>query len=147
MGIIVTRAYSAIFVACMLISMPLHAKKPVLPTPETIPEAPTLTAEDLVNLVGNTPDLIIVDARITKDRAHGHIEGSISLPDIDTSCNKLDDIIPNKATPAAFYCNGIKCGRSVRAVKIAKLCGYQNLHWFRGGFDEWQSRGFPILKE
>jgi len=139
--------YHLVVLTSLLLCLPVQAQKPVLPTPKTIAEAPTLSAEEFITLVGNTPNLVIVDARISKDRSHGYIEGSLSLPDIKTSCNNLANILPEKTTPVVFYCNGIKCGRSVRSIKIANLCGYTNLHWFRGGFDEWKQKDFPILKK
>jgi len=123
------------------------AHKPVLPTPEHIDEARTVSAEAFIDLVEKTPGIKVIDARVSKDRVHGFIQGSISLPDIDTSCNRLSEIIPEKQSPVAFYCNGLRCGRSVRAVKIAHLCGYRNMYWFRGGFDEWTAKGYPVLKE
>ncbi len=91
-------------------------------------------------------DLLLIDSRIESDRMHGYIEGSVSLPDIETSCVALQKIAPSQKQALLFYCNGVKCGRSVRAVRIAELCGYDNLYWFRGGFEEWLSKGFPFLK-
>lgn len=115
--------------------------------PEHIAGVQTLVAEDVVKLATNTPDLVIIDARIQGDRKHGYLEDSVSLPDIETNCTSLKKIIPSKHSPALFYCNGIKCGRSVVAIKIAKSCGYTNLHWFKGGFEEWKTRGFQYTRD
>jgi rhodanese-related sulfurtransferase len=115
--------------------------------PEHIAGVKTLTAEDVVELAMKIDDLIIVDARIAADRKHGYIEDSVSLPDIKTSCAALGKIIPSKNSPALFYCNGIKCGRSVVAIKIATSCGYTNMYWFKGGFEEWKNKGFQYAKD
>jgi rhodanese-related sulfurtransferase len=115
--------------------------------PEHIAGAKTLVAEEVVELAMSTSDLIIIDARIKDDRKHGYIEDSVSLPDIETNCTKLKQIIPSKNSPTLFYCNGIKCGRSVVAIKIAKSCGYTNMYWFKGGFQEWQTKGFQYTKD
>ena len=136
-----------ISLAGLLLASSVAAQSPVLPTPENIPEAQTVNAEEFIELIGKTPGIKVIDARVTKDRVHGFIEGSVSLPDLDTSCNALTEIIPEKNSPVAFLCNGIRCGRSVRAIKIAHLCGYRNMYWFRGGFDEWTAKGYPVLKE
>ena len=53
----------------------------------------------------------------------------------------------NKDHNVLFYCNGVKCGRSVVAVGVAKKCGYSNIYWFRGGFEAWLKEGFPFVKE
>ena len=41
----------------------------------------------------------------------------------------------------------MKCGRSAKAIVIALQCGYSNIYWFRGGFEEWLSKGYPYLQE
>lgn len=115
--------------------------------PDNIQDAVTVDAEKLIELVQSDEKFVLIDSRITKDREHGYIEGSVSLPDIDTSCNELKQFIPTMKSPALFYCNGVKCGRSVKAIRIALTCGYSNLYWFRGGFDEWEKKGFPVIKE
>jgi len=89
---------------------------------------------------------VIVDARKNSDHLKGFIEGSISLPDTDTNSESLAAIINDKHTPVVFYCNGVKCARSVKAAKIAVESGYSNIFWFRGGWDEWINKGFPITK-
>ena len=115
--------------------------------PDDIPGVETLTAEGLIEKANNTEGLVIIDSRISKDRAIGYIEDSVSLPDINTNCDTLKKLIENKQTPLLFYCNGVKCGRSVVAVKIAKSCGYKNLSWFRGGFEEWQEKGYQYMTQ
>ena len=46
-----------------------------------------------------------------------------------------------------FYCNGVKCDRSVKSVNIALGCGYVRLYWFRGGFEEWRRKDYHYLKK
>lgn len=115
--------------------------------PENITGAIKVDAEGLINLAERLPNMVIIDARIRMDRRQGYIEDSLSLPDIQTDCVTLKTIIPSKQQPALFFCNGIKCGRSVKSINIAKQCGYKTLYWFRGGFEEWKNKGFPYVKE
>ena len=98
-------------------------------------------------MVDSVPDLIVIDSRIPGDRKQGYVEGSISLPDVETNCKTLATNIPSKKSAALFYCNGVKCGRSAKAIKIALSCGYNNVYWFRGGFEEWLAKGYPYLQE
>lgn len=118
-------------------------------------EAETLThiegvtpvdAEGLIKLANEFESLIMIDARIAQDRQQGYIEGSISLPDIETNCTTLATIQPDVRQPLAFYCNGPKCGRSGKASQIAKACGYQQIYWFRDGFEAWRNQGFLFIK-
>lgn len=116
-------------------------------TPEYIDDVIMVGAEGIIELIGKNKDLVLVDSRIRGDRKKGFIESSVSLPDTETDCGSLAKIIKNKNSPALFYCNGVKCGRSAIAIKIAKRCGYKELYWFRGGFEVWMEKGFPFLKD
>jgi rhodanese-related sulfurtransferase len=115
-------------------------------SPDTIEGTTKIDAETLIQLAQQNPDLIIIDSRISSDRRQGFISGSISLPDTDTNCVSLLTIIYRKDNPVVFYCNGPKCRRSDRAVAIARDCGYSNLYWFRGGFEEWRNKQYLISK-
>ncbi|MCF6257882.1 MAG: rhodanese-like domain-containing protein [Gammaproteobacteria bacterium] len=115
--------------------------------PESIEATVNVNAEEFIELVENNPELVIIDSRIRGDRIQGFIEGAISLPDTDTTCDSLSKIIRKKETASLFYCNGIKCIRSSKAIKIALNCGYSNIYWFRGGFGEWLEKGYPYLQE
>lgn len=116
-------------------------------SPETIDDTIKVTAEELIGLVEKKDNLIIIDSRIPGDRRQGFIESSLSLPDTDTNCVSLAKVISKKNSPSLFYCNGVKCGRSAKAIKIALSCGYSNIYWFRGGFEEWLEKGYPYLQE
>jgi rhodanese-related sulfurtransferase len=116
-------------------------------SPPSIEGSTLVDAEGFIELVGSTPDLRVIDSRIPGDRKQGYVEGSVSLPDVDTTCKTLAGVVPSKSSPTLFYCNGVKCGRSAKAVKIALGCGYSNIYWFRGGFEEWLAKGYPYVQE
>jgi len=115
-------------------------------TPVRIEGVTNVDAEGLIEKVMNTPELVLIDSRITADRKEGYIEGSISLPDIDTTCDSLEIIAPDRNTPVMFYCNGIKCGRSAKAAQIAIDCGYTDVYLFRKGMEEWQEKQYPLVQ-
>ena len=128
----------------MLLSLPALSGHEV---PEKINGAEVISAEKLLDEVLEHPELVIVDARHGGDRNEGYIEGSINLPDTDTDCNSLANIIPTHDNPATFYCNGVMCERSANAISKAVVCGYKNIYWLRGGFNEWKTKGFPYLSK
>ena len=115
--------------------------------PASVQGAANVDAEGLIALVQERGDLVLIDSRISANRKHGFIEGSLSLPDVATDCNTLASHIATPSTPVLFYCNGPNCLRSSNAVTIARECGYQTLYWFRGGFLEWKQKGYAYLKE
>lgn len=116
-------------------------------SPESIDGTTKVDAEAFIGLFDEIPNLTIIDSRIPGDRKQGFIEGSISLPDVDTTCESLSKFISKKDSPSLFYCNGVKCGRSAKAIEIALSCGYSNIYWFRGGFEEWLDKGYPYLQQ
>ena len=116
-------------------------------TPETVPGSTRVNAEEVIDLVEKVTDLVIIDARIALDRKQGFIEGSHSLPDVETTCITLAKLAPGKKRPVLFYCNGVKCGRSAKAIATAQSCGYATIYWFRGGFEEWKAKAYPFVTE
>lgn len=115
--------------------------------PENIPGVTRVDADAVLALVEKTPRLVIIDSRIAMDRKQGYIEGSLSLPDAETSCAALARLLGTKNRPVLFYCNGVKCGRSVVAARIARECGYTRIYWYRGGFEDWKQKGLPYLRK
>lgn len=131
---------------CLLLLLPLSAAAGKISVPESIAGVTTLDAEGVIELAERLPGLIIIDARQRMDRRQGYIQGSVSLPDVETRCDSLKAMLATLDTPALFYCNGVNCGRSVIAAQVAKGCGYTQLYWFRGGFEEWKRKGYPFLQ-
>lgn len=113
--------------------------------PESIPGVKTVNAKSLLNMLVDDKDLMVFDARILKGREKGYIENSIHMPDIETDCSALSKMVTDLSSPVAFYCTSSKCGRSLNAVRIAQQCGFSNLFWFRGGFEDWKAQGYPYL--
>lgn len=118
------------------------AEKPKVP--EYIEGTTRVSAEEVIELVETRPDLVIIDARKVSDHEKGFIEGSINLPDTETTPESLATHVSGKDTPVLFYCNGVRCGRSVKSAEMALSWGYSNVHWFRGGWEEWTEKGYPV---
>ena len=122
--------------------------KPKIVVPEMIAGVDTVSAEQVIEILTSDNPPILVDARIKKDREYGHIESSISLPDIETNCDTLAaTVTTDKDKHIMFYCNGVQCGRSVVSIKVARSCGFHKLSWFKGGFAEWKEKGYQYVKK
>jgi rhodanese-related sulfurtransferase len=115
-------------------------------SPESIDGTTIVDAAGLIETVRQVPGLVLIDSRIKADRKEGFIEGSVSLPDTETDCESLAEIVPTRTTPVLFYCNGINCGRSATTASIAVDCGYTNVYWFRKGMEEWLEQEFPLVQ-
>ena len=106
-----------------------------------------VTAEEAIELIGSMDDLVVIDARKVSDHEKGWIEGSISLPNTETTPESLAKAAPSKSAPLLIYCNGVKCGRSYESAQKAMEYGYSKIYWFRGGMEEWEAKGLPVVKE
>lgn len=115
-------------------------------TPNQIPGTTHISAEELIELVEEFDELVIIDARKSGEWEKGHVEDSIALPNTETDESALAKVLSSKETPVVFYCNGVKCGRSVESAKMAVSFGYKKIYWFRGGWEEWTAKGLPIAK-
>ena len=131
--------------ATLLLMACLHVSAEEI-VPDAIPGTTKISAEELISLAQEEADLVIIDSRKVSDHKDGYIEGSINLPDTETDPASLAKHIPGKGTPVIFYCNGIKCGRSVTSAKVAVAAGYRNIYWFRGGWAEWNEKGYPVVR-
>lgn len=149
MGFLLSLTYKKTIqlLACIVVFTSVNIRADEIKSPDFIEGVEKVSAEGVIDLIDQIDELIIVDSRIEGDRKSGYLESSVSLSDIETDCKSLAKILPKKTSPALFYCNGIKCGRSAVAIEIAKQCGYKNLYWFRGGFEMWLEKGFPFLKK
>jgi rhodanese-related sulfurtransferase len=116
-------------------------------SPPSIEGAVTIDAEKLIALMVQRKDTVLIDSRLETDRVDGYIEGSVPLVDTRTDCDSLARLIGTRTTPVIFYCNGVRCERSGRAVRIAVSCGYREVYWFRGGIKDWQLKKFPLIQD
>ena len=132
------------FFSIIILNGAAWAEKPL--APEKLPGTILVGAEETVELIVNTPNLLIIDSRKGVEHLKGHIQGSISLLDTEMTLEQLSKHAPDKSTPLLFYCNGERCLRSSRAAIKAQDWGYKLIYWFRGGWNEWLEKGMPVSR-
>lgn len=136
--------FTTVCLLLLLVNGVAWAEKPV--APDKIPGMIRVDAEEAVQLIINTKDLVIIDARKDNEYSKGHIQGAISLLNTEMTLESLSFHVPDKATPLLFYCNGERCLRSSRAATKAHDWGYKLIYWFRGGWNEWLDKGMPVAR-
>lgn len=114
--------------------------------PTQIKGAVTVNAQQIIELITKTPDIVILDNRKQEDFAAGHIEGAVRLIDTDVTPDALAKAIKAKDAPVLFYCNGLKCGRAAKAAEKAIELGYQKVYYYALGMDEWNKQGLPVVR-
>ena len=94
-------------------------------------------------LDSNPVDFVVIDARNPEEYQEVHIKGAINLP--QKKFSKYAHLLPkDKSTRIIFYCNGIKCGKSKKAAKMALEMGYSNVLVYAEGMPVWEEKGMPI---
>ena len=139
------------------------------PTPPTVPHARTIDTARLLTLM-ETGKAVLVDVQPVvvrpETREFGmqwlpatvryHIAGSAWLPNVGhgelsprmeryfrDNLRRLTGGDPVR--PLVFYCV-LDCWMSWNAVQRAATYGYRNLYWYRGGTDEWEEDGQPLVE-
>ena len=115
--------------------------------PENIPGATRVSAEEVVDLILSNPDMIIIDSRKKTEYLKGHIEGAINILNTELALDDLEAVAPDRTQAVLFYCNGTRCLRSSDSIDKAVGWGYTNIFWFRGGWQEWTEKRFPVITE
>jgi PQQ-dependent catabolism-associated CXXCW motif protein len=52
---------------------------------------------------------------------------------------------PDLNQPVVFYCSNSECWLSVNAAMRARMMGYTQVIWYRGGFAAWTQAGLPTV--
>ncbi|MEN8142325.1 MAG: transglutaminase domain-containing protein, partial [Thermodesulfobacteriota bacterium] len=102
-----------------------------------------IDTDSLKGLLDRGSEISVFDARNPEEYQEVHIRGAGSLPQ-----KKFDEFIhllpKDKSQPVVFYCNGVKCGKSKKAAKMALALGYENVLVYAEGMPVWEEKGMPI---
>jgi len=136
-----------------LLSLQAYAKAPLVP--QELSGATVLSVEECKKLL--EAKVKVFDVRNELEYEDGHLPGAVSLPYKEKSAKSvnfdmavdhfnLTRLPADKDIPIVFYCNGESCWKSYKASVTAIQAGYKKVFWFKGGFPEWVSKGFPVEK-
>jgi rhodanese-related sulfurtransferase len=121
-------------------------------TPRSLQGVTIVSAEEAAEMMKK--GIPLYDTRVEEEHREGHIKGAKWLPygeksakevGFDASKDRFDiDRITDKSAPVVFACNGPECWKSYKSCVAALKAGYTQVYWFRGGFPEWASKGYPV---
>lgn len=134
------------FAALCALVLLAYAPVALADAPAEIKGAKTVNAEQVIDLITKTQNVVVLDNRKQEDFAAGHIEGAVRLIDTDVSAESLAKHVKSKDAPVLFYCNGMKCGRAAKAAEKAISLGYSNVYYYALGMEEWSKKGLPLVK-
>ncbi len=122
-------------------------------TPTLLPGAKVIGAEEVIALMQR--EATFFDVRTNEEYSKSRVKGAKLLPYKEVSKKEVDfdplkdefkltEVVADRNAALIFACNGAECWKSYKAAKVAVGAGYKNVHWFRGGFPEWRSKGLPL---
>ncbi len=103
-----------------------------------------VSSEEAASLIGQRPEMIVLDVRTAGEFRGGHIEDAINVSYFSLSFRKrLKELDPNAA-----YLVHCKSGhRSNRSVAIMLSKGIKDITHLDGGFDAWKDAELPFVSD
>ena len=125
-------------------------------TPTTVQGGKVISLTE-AKALADAKSAVFVDTRAVVNFGKGHIPGAVpvsykeksdKVANFDPSGDSLDmaKLPADKAKAVVFYSDGPTGWKSYKAAVMAVKAGYSNVHYFRGGFSEWESKGMPVSK-
>lgn len=111
----------------------------------SIPVPVEFSIEDLEPLT-TVNQAVIIDTRSREEYCQGHIPGAISIPFTEFNAGRVDLTSLGTDLQLVTYCEGASCQQSLDVAVQLSLLGYDNVAFYIGGWEEWLSRGKPIVK-
>jgi len=124
------------------------------PTPLMAPGVTTVTTVQVMTEMQNNRRMVLIDA--LQNQHALTIRGAVHLPYAgsfgtfndrfqSTLANTLNSLVQgHREVPLVFFCQGIRCWESYNAALRARVAGFPNVFWYRGGLAAWQEAGFPM---
>jgi rhodanese-related sulfurtransferase len=88
--------------------------------------------------------VIFIDVRKDKDWEAGRIPGAVHLELKKVFNEDSFSKVVKKDQEVVIYCNGVHCKRSPKGVAKAVGWGYAKVYWYRLGFPDWKTGGYPV---
>jgi len=138
-----------------LVFMNAHAQDARPETPIKVKGAKVISVEEGKKLLD--AKAAFFDVRSAINYGKGHVPGAAALPykgksddveNFDQSQDQLDasKLPADKGATIVIYSDGPKGWKSYKASVLAVKAGYTNVHYMRGGYAEWQSKGLPTAQ-
>lgn len=105
--------------------------------------SPVVTAEELIALLSERPDLRLLDVRTAGEFETAHISGAYNVP-LDTLAEHGPEIQAAIQQPLVLVCQS--GGRARQAEAVLKRAGMPNLHVLEDGMNGWLAAGKPVVR-
>ena len=103
-----------------------------------------VSVTELKAMLGDRPDILLIDVRTDKEWEDGHLPGAAFLDFLEDDFESIAFTLP-KDRPIALYCAA--GGRSEDAMKRMAKAGFSELYNLRGGFYDWEDAGETVSND
>ena len=104
----------------------------------TVPE---ISSPDLDLLIEKDQAPFILDVRTEPEFNEGHIQGAVNLP-LGSLKGEINHLNIDPDRPVVAICRSAH--RSIPAVRLLSLAGFNNARQLQGGMIAWLSEGYPV---
>lgn len=123
-------------------------------TPKSISGAKVISVDEGKTLAGSKAAAFF-DTRSALNFGKGHVPGAVTasykeksekVEGFDASKDDFDfaRLPADKSAKVVFYSDGPTGWKSYKAAVLAVRAGYKNVMYMRGGFAEWEAKGYAV---
>lgn len=105
-----------------------------------------ITKEKVLEMMENGEDFTLVEVLAEEDYKKGHVPKAINIP-VDRIEKDAEKLLPDKDKVIVVYCASFLCSASTGATRLLQSMGYTRVLDYKGGKDDWQKAGLPLLTE
>jgi len=105
-----------------------------------------ISKEKVFEMLENEEDFKLVEVLSEEDYKSGHLPKAINLP-ADQIESKAAEVLPDKEQKIVVYCSGFLCTASSGSARMLQQMGYKNVLDFKGGKEDWEKAGLPLISE
>ncbi|PIQ69209.1 MAG: sulfurtransferase [Candidatus Taylorbacteria bacterium CG11_big_fil_rev_8_21_14_0_20_46_11] len=104
-----------------------------------------ISKEALFEMIENKEPFKLVEVLAKEDYAGGHLPGAISIPvsELETAS---PSVLPDKNERIVVYCASFLCSASTGAARTLQSHGYTNVLDYKGGKQDWNTAGLPLMR-
>jgi rhodanese-related sulfurtransferase len=105
------------------------------------PQVRTIGIDELVDLMKSGNSYVLVDTRPREAYDQAHLPGAIAIPlsNIDSYEGRLD-----RNSTVVVYSDSFESPVSTEAAAEFMRLGFKDVRDYKGGFQEWKERDYPV---
>lgn len=104
-----------------------------------------ISKEELFEMMENKEKFKLVEVLSEEDFVSGHIPFAINIP-ADKIGELAPELLPDKSETAVVYCSSFLCTASTGAARKLQSMGYTAVLDYKGGKEDWEKAGLPLVK-